>query len=108
MDDIWIRIVEHMSDLVTGPMTCRLILQPVMASIFAIIAGLNDAKLGSPPYFWSLINKAGHRVEMVRDGCKSAGKVFVLATLCMPVRRSSWPSCWPSCPTCSCVALSRA
>jgi hypothetical protein len=67
-------------------MTCRLILQPVMASIVAIIAGLNEAKLGNPPYFWSLINKAGHSVDMVRDGWKSAGKVFVLATLCMPVR----------------------
>ena len=41
MDEIWIRIVEHMSDRVTGPMKFRLILQPVMASIFAIIAGLN-------------------------------------------------------------------
>jgi hypothetical protein len=79
MDDIWIRILEHMSDRVSGPMKFRLILQPVMASIFAIIAGLNDAKLGNPPYFWSLLTNAGHRAEMFRDGWKSVGKVFVLA-----------------------------
>jgi hypothetical protein len=74
MDDIWIRFVEHMWDRVTGPMKFRLILQPVMASAFAIIAGLNDAKLGNPPYFWSLFTSSGHRAEMLRDG-----KVFVLA-----------------------------
>jgi hypothetical protein len=79
MDEIWMRIVEHMSDRVTGPMKFRLILQPVMASIFAIIAGLNDAKLGKPPYFWGLFTNSGHRGEMVRDGWKSVGKVFVLA-----------------------------
>ena len=79
MDDIWIRFVEHMWDRVTGPMKFRLILQPVMASAFAIIAGLNDAKLGNPPYFWSLFTSAGHRAEMLRDGWKSVGKVFVLA-----------------------------
>jgi hypothetical protein len=79
MDDIWMRIVQDMSDRVTGPMKFRLILQPVMASIFAIIAGLNDAKLGNPPYFWSLFTDSGHRAEMLRDGWKSVGKVFMLA-----------------------------
>ena len=79
MDEFWIRIVEHMSDRVTGPMKFRLILQPVMASIFAIIAGLNDAKLGKPPYFWGLFTNSGQRREMLRDGWKSVGKVFMLA-----------------------------
>ena len=79
MDDIWIRIVENMSDRVSGPMKFRLILQPAMASIFAIIDGLNDAKLGSPPYFWSLFTNAEHRADMVREGWKRVGKVFVLA-----------------------------
>jgi hypothetical protein len=79
MDDIWLRIVQDMSDRITGPMKFRLILQPVMASIFAIVAGLKDAKLGNPPYFWSLFTNSGHRAEMLRDGWKSVGKVFVLA-----------------------------
>jgi hypothetical protein len=79
MDDIWLRIVQDMSDRITGPMKFRLILQPVMASIFAIVAGLKDAKLGNPPYFWSLFTDSGHRAEMLRDGWKSVGKVFVLA-----------------------------
>jgi len=44
--DIWLRIVEDMTARVTGPMKFRLVLQPLMAVIFAVIAGLKDAKAG--------------------------------------------------------------
>jgi hypothetical protein len=79
MDDIWARIAENMMGRVTGPMKFRLLLQPTMAIIFAIRAGLADAKQGKPPYFWSLVTDPGHRAEMLKDGWKSVGKVFVLA-----------------------------
>jgi hypothetical protein len=79
MDDIWMRIVENLSDRVTGPMKFRLFLQPVMASIFAVMSGLKDAKAGNPPYFWSLLTEPAHRTDMLKDGWKSVGKVFVLA-----------------------------
>ena len=79
MEDIWLRFFEHMVDRVSGPMSFRLALQPVMASIFAITAGLKDAKAGKPPYFWALVADPLHRSEMVRDGWKGVGKVFVLA-----------------------------
>jgi hypothetical protein len=79
MDDIWTRIAEHLMDRVTGPMKFRLILQPIMASIFAIKAGLHDARAGRPPYFWSLFTDPAHRVDMLKEGWKGVGKVFVLA-----------------------------
>jgi hypothetical protein len=79
MDDIWMRIVENLADRVTGPMKFRLVLQPAMASIFAVLSGLKDAKAGKPPYFWALITDPIHRIDMIKDGWKSVGKVFVLA-----------------------------
>jgi hypothetical protein len=79
VDDIWMRFVENMGDRVSGPLKFRLLLQPVMALVFAIIAGLKDARTGKPPYFWALLTDSDHRREMVRDGWKSVGKVFVLA-----------------------------
>ena len=79
MDEIWMRIVENLGDRVSGPMKFRLVLQPLMASIFAITAGLKDAKLGKPPYFWALLTNADQRAEMLKDGWKSVGKVFILA-----------------------------
>ena len=79
MEDIWMRIVEDLTGRVSGPMKFRLLLQPVMASIFAIRSGLNDARIGKPPYFWSLLTEPAHRAGMVKDGWKSVGTVFVLA-----------------------------
>jgi hypothetical protein len=79
MDDIWMRVMENMGDRVTGPMKFRLLLQPIMASIFAIAAGLKDAKAGNAPYFWTLLTDPAQRAAMVKDGWKSVGKVFLLA-----------------------------
>lgn len=81
MDDIWTRVVEHMADRVTGPMKFRLLLQPVMAAIFAIRSGLADARAGKPPYFWALFSDPAHRADMLKDGWTSVGKVFVLALI---------------------------
>jgi hypothetical protein len=80
MDEItiWMRVVQNLIDRVSGPMNFRFILQPVMASIFAIIAGLKDANAGRPPYFWSFMIGRAHRVD-IKDGWKSVGKVIVVA-----------------------------
>lgn len=79
MHDIWLRIMENMADRISGPLHFRLLLQPVMAAIFAIIAGLKDAREGRAPYFWSLFTDPVNRAEMLKDGWKGVGKVFVLA-----------------------------
>jgi hypothetical protein len=76
---VWMRIAENLADRISGPMRFRLVLQPVMACILAILAGLKDAKAGKPPYFWALLTRRDHRAEMIWDGWKSVGKVFILA-----------------------------
>ncbi len=79
MHDIWMRFIDNLSHRVSGPMSFRFILQPVMALIFATIDGLKDAKAGKEPYFWSLFTDPQHRGEHFKDGWKSIGKVFILA-----------------------------
>ena len=81
MEEIWMRIVENLSDRVSGPMKFRLLLQPAMAAFFAIRSGLNDARTGKPPYFWSLLTEPSQRSDMLKDGWKSVGKVFLIALL---------------------------
>jgi hypothetical protein len=68
MDDIWMRILENMSDRVNGPMRFRFVLQPLMAVIFAVIA-----------YAWALFTDSASRADMIKDGWKSVGKIFILA-----------------------------
>jgi hypothetical protein len=81
MQEIIGRVVENMMDRVSGPMNLRIFLQPIMAAVFATISGLKDAREGRPPYFWSLFTDPAHRRDMVKDGWKSVGKVFVIAML---------------------------
>jgi hypothetical protein len=52
-----------------------------MAIIFAVRAGLKDAKEGKVPYNWALISDPDHRRALLRSGWKSVGKVFVIAIL---------------------------
>jgi hypothetical protein len=81
MDEItvWMRVSQNLTARISGPMNFRFILQPVTASIFAIIAGLKDAKAGKPPYFWSLLTGRARRLERIKDGWKSVAKVIVVA-----------------------------
>lgn len=72
-------MIRPMIDIVSGPMKFRLVLQPVMASIFAIIAGLKDARTGKSPYAWALFTDPSHRSEMLKDGWHSVGRIFLLA-----------------------------
>jgi len=62
-----------------GPITFRLILQPSIAVILAIRDGLKDAKAGRPLYFWSLFTRSTERRQLLKDGWKSVGLVFVFA-----------------------------
>ena len=79
MEELLTRIYENMIDRASGPMNLRLYMQPLMAGIFAIIAGLKDAKAGKPAYFWAVFSQPDHRREMLQDGWKSIGKVFIAA-----------------------------
>lgn len=79
MDGVWVRFSTQLLARVSGPMKFRLVLQPAMATFFAVRSGLADARAGKPPYFWGLLSHPGQRVEMIKDGWKSVGRVFLLA-----------------------------
>lgn len=81
MEDILIRFVDDLIDRVTGPMKFRLLLQPIMALIFAVRDGLKDAREGRAPYFWAIFTSPAHRKELLREGWKAVGKVFVIAVI---------------------------
>ena len=81
MDPMTARIMHNLAERVTGPMHFRLLLQPAMATFFAIRDGLKDARECKPPYFWAIFTDPGERRAMLKDGWKSVGKVFVLAVV---------------------------
>jgi hypothetical protein len=79
MVDLWTLFADNLHDRVSGPMKFRIVLQPIMATLLAIRSGFKDAKSGAHPYFWSLLFTAGRRMEMIKDGWKSVGRLFFLA-----------------------------
>lgn len=81
MEEALYRLFENMIDRVSGPMHLRLMMQPLMASIVAVISGFKDAQEHKPAYFWAIFTQPGHRREILKDGWKSIGRVFMLAML---------------------------
>ena len=51
----------------------------VLALIFAAIDGLRDARAGKPAYLWAVVGSPEHRRELLKDGWKHFGKIFILA-----------------------------
>jgi hypothetical protein len=82
MDDVTTRFVSDLIGRLTGPMAFRLVLQPAMATFFAIRDGARAARLGRPPYFWSLFSApAADRRHLLEEAWKAVVKVFALAFL---------------------------
>ena len=81
MDELLTRFLENLVGRVHGPMTLRLILQPLTAIIFAIRDGRKDGHEGRLPYFWALLTAHGHRRSLLRHGWRSVGKVFAFAVV---------------------------
>lgn len=62
-------------------MTLRIILQPTMAALLAIRAGLKDAREGKSPYLWTILTNPDQRADLLREGWKAIGRVFLLAVI---------------------------
>ena len=81
MNEIFARLWQNLNDRLTGPMNLRLIIQPAVAAILAIRAGLRDAHQDRPPFLWAVLWNPAHRRELLRQGWKDVGKVFLLAAI---------------------------
>lgn len=81
MQELWQRFTEDFVNRLDGPLHFRFIAQPLIAIIYAIIDGLKDAKAGKVPYFWALATSPEHRRELLHDGWKHFGKIFIIAII---------------------------
>ncbi len=81
MNEILERVSQNLAARLTGPMHLRLIIQPAVATILAIRAGLRDAHQDRAPFLWAVLWNPAHRRELFRQGWKDVGKVFILATI---------------------------
>jgi hypothetical protein len=81
MSDIIARVIANLVGRLTGPLTFRLVLQPTMATIAAIKAGIDDARHDKPAYLWVLASNPSRRHELLKDGWKDVTTVFAFAVV---------------------------
>jgi hypothetical protein len=79
MDDVAARLVQNLFGRIDGPLAMRLIIQPVMAAVFATRDGIKDARQGRLPYGWLLLTDAKQRRQHLKEGWGSIRKVFFAA-----------------------------
>jgi len=79
MDDTFSRIWQEIVARPDGPLAGRFYLQPLMATALAIRDGVADARMGRPPYFWTLFTQRDQRAPLVRSWWHSAWKLFTIA-----------------------------
>ena len=60
-------------------MSFRLILQPAVAILLALRAGMRDAREGRPSFLWAVLSDPSRRRELVNQGWKDVGNVFLVA-----------------------------
>jgi hypothetical protein len=66
-------------DRFDGPLHFRLVVQPLMAILFAVRDGRRDAREGRSAYLWSLVTDPDERRYLLESGWKGIAKVFILA-----------------------------
>jgi hypothetical protein len=70
---------EEIFGRLTGPMSLRIIIQPIMATFLAIRAGWADAREGRPIFFWTLARDPAQMRVMLKNLWRIGGKVFIVA-----------------------------
>lgn len=74
----WHRFLHDLLERPSGPMKFRFILQPSMAVIAAVRDGINDARIGRSPFFWSIAFEPQKRVARLRDGLNATARIILL------------------------------
>ncbi len=81
MGEIFNRVWNNLLGRIAGPMSFRLIMQPLVAGGFAIWAGIKDARAGRPAFLWTVVTDPAQRSALLRSAWKDVGKVFILAVI---------------------------
>jgi hypothetical protein len=72
------RIWHQLIDRADAPMRFRFILQPLMAAFLAIRHGLNDARAGRSPYFWTMVGNPRERTRRLNEGLNATARIIFL------------------------------
>jgi hypothetical protein len=79
IQEILTRFWDQLLARPSGPLAFRLVLQPIMVTILAVLDGLKDAREGRSPYLWTILSDPAQRGGYLREGLKRVSRVIVFA-----------------------------
>ena len=79
MDETLSRVWNQLLARLTGPLQFRFILQPLVAVILGIRAGMKDARAHRSPYLCGLRSDRSKRGPLIRSALKDTGRLFLVA-----------------------------
>ena len=62
-----------------GSLSLRFYIQPTMASLLALRAGIEDAREGRQGYLWAILTRPERRLQLLHEGWRGAMTPFLLA-----------------------------
>jgi len=71
---IWQNLLERWG----APMNFRFVLQPVMATIAALLDGLKDARTGRPPFLETIITNPAKRAGRMQEAVIATARIILL------------------------------
>jgi Outer membrane protein beta-barrel domain len=77
LSSFWADLVGRL----TGPMTFRIVFQPLMSMSYAVRDGVRDARQGRPAYFWALFTRSSQRRALLEEGWRAVFRVIVLGVV---------------------------
>jgi len=72
---------EHLFDRLSGPLNFRLVVMPLVVTVFAIRGHFRDARDGKPLFLWPFRKTREESLHVLKAGFKDFGKVFIMACL---------------------------
>jgi hypothetical protein len=64
-----------------GPMNIRFLIQPTVAAVMAVRAGIADARLARPAFLWTTLTDPRQRWRSIQSAWKDVRNVFLVAAV---------------------------
>jgi hypothetical protein len=71
---MWYNLIDRPS----GPMAFRFYLQPSIASLFAIVHGVRDARGSRSPFLWTILWNSEERGGRLREGWNATARIILV------------------------------
>jgi len=76
--EVFERLWRQLLDRPSGPVSFRFILQPSVAVIAAIKDGIEDARTGRSPYFWTIVRYPRERMGRLGEGLAATAQILLI------------------------------